>query len=224
MEAIYDQAEVLAQVYTEVQKRFKQFVDLAHGWEHISRVYQTALYLAEREGADSFVVGMAALMHDLGHTIAADEAESKRHHVDHSLTLASEIMQAHAIPDNQQKAILHAILAHSFSRGIKAETVEAYVVQDADRLDALGALGIMRWAVTGAQLATAEAQPYEPEDPFGEHHTLDDRRYMLDHFFSKLLRIGETMKTETGRQLAQSRTEFMRLYLHEFKQELELTR
>jgi uncharacterized protein len=78
----------------------------------------------------------------------------------------------------------------------------------------------MRWAVTGTVRRTPETRSYHPTDPFATTHQPDDARYMLDHFFKKLLRLEDTMMTETGRALAQRRTAFMRVYLDEFRQEL----
>lgn len=213
------ESDILEQVYAEVQQRFTGIDDLAHGWEHVSRVYKIALHLAECEGANSFLVGMAALLHDLGRTALHNESA---HHADLSVQLATALMKQYEVSAEQQQAILHAIIAHSFSRGVEPLTLEARVVRDADRLDGLGAIGIMRWAITGAVRRTAETRSYHPEDPFDEHHEPDDRQYMLDHFYAKLLKLGETMTTETGRSLAQERTEFMRTYLSEFKKELEL--
>ena len=217
--SVFDASQVLTTVYKEVEQRFTGIDDLAHGWEHVGRVYALALSLAEREQGDRFIVGMAALLHDLGRT--APPTESK-HHADLSVSLATTLMQAHNVPQEQQDAILHAIIAHSFSRGVEPQTLEARIVRDADRLDGLGAIGILRWAITGAVRRTAETHSYHPQDPFGQQHTLDDHRYMLDHFYSKLLRLEETMLTETGHALARQRTEFMRTYLQEFKRELEL--
>lgn len=217
--SVFDASHVLAIVYAEVEQRFTGIDDLAHGWEHVGRVYTLALTLAEREQADRFIVGMAALLHDLGRTAPHTET---MHHADLSVSLATTLMHTHSVPQEQQDAILHAIIAHSFSRGVEPQTLEARIVRDADRLDGLGAIGILRWAVTGAVRRTAETCSYHPQDPFGQHHTLDDAHYMLDHFYSKLLTLEETMLTETGRSLAQQRTAFMRTYLDEFKRELEL--
>src|SRR6266699_1943626 len=200
METNFSESQILAQVYEEVQQRFSGIDDLAHGWEHVQRVYQLALSLAEQEGADRFIVGMAALMHDLGR---AAPHEGTEHHADLSVQLATTLMSSHELPADTQHAILHAIIAHSFSRGVPPQTLEAMVVRDADRLDGLGAIGIMRWALTGAVLHTAETLSYHPEDPFAEKHEPDDKRYMLDHFYAKLLKLGETMATETGRFMAE---------------------
>ncbi len=219
MEITQRAEHTLAQTYTEVQQRFTGLDDLAHGWEHIQRVYTLALHIAEREGADHFIVGMAALLHDLGRTVPS---QHDAHHADQSVTLAHELLTRYEVPRETQEAIIHAIVAHSFSKGLQPETLEAYVVRDADRLDGLGAIGILRWAVTGAVRRTAATRSYHPDDPFAEQHPLDDQHYMLDHFYRKLFKLGETMGTETGRALAQQRTAFMRSYLDEFRHELEL--
>jgi uncharacterized protein len=221
MRSTFDETRVLVQTYDEVQARFMGSDDLAHGWEHIDRVYKLARSIAEREGADSFIVGMAALLHDLGR--AKDEVDQHGQHVHHadlSVTLAGELLERYQVPVAQREAIVHAIVAHSFSKGIEPHTLEARVVRDADRLDGLGAIGILRWALTGALRRTPTTRSYHPEDPFAERHTLDDARYMLDHFYSKLLKLADTMSTESGRRLARERTDFMRAYLEEFRREL----
>jgi uncharacterized protein len=208
--------QVLSKVYEETQQRYVGFDDPAHGWEHIKRVYRLALHIAELENADAFIVGMAALLHDIGHL----SSNTSLHHAALSMSMAGELLVAFDISAETREAILHAIAAHSFSLGIEPRTLEAKVVRDADRLDSLGAIGILRWAITGAIRRTGETQTYHPDDPFAEWHTLDDRRYMLDHFFAKLLKLDGTMATRTGGVLAQERIAFMRTYLDEFRKEL----
>jgi len=215
-----DQSAVLAQVHEEIEQRFVYCYNLAHSWDHVKRVYKLAEYIAEQEGADRFIVSMAVLMHDLGHTV---ERKGNKHHVDLSVKLASELMLTYQIPAKLQEDIIHAILAHSFSRGLEPRTLEAGVVRDADRLDALGAIGIMRWGVVGGQREKTGRKPYQLDDPFAKQHSLDDNLYMLDHFYTKLLKLEEGMMTETGLRLARRRTAFMRQYLDEFKHELELS-
>ena len=219
MEDLLTESQILAQTYAEVEKRFIGIADLAHGWEHVGRVYQLAEYITIQEGGDRFIVGMAALMHDLGRT-ATHYVDS--HHADLSVEIARELMQSYHVSREKQEAILHAIVAHSFSRGVEPQTLEASIVRDADRLDGLGAMGIMRWAITGTVRRTERTLPYNPLDPFGEKRTLDDQLYMLDHFYIKLLKLGESMTTETGRALARQRTDFMRAYLDELRREIEI--
>lgn len=220
METIQSEAEVVAHMYGAVERRFQNVDDLAHGWEHVYRVYKLALYIAEQEGANGFIVAMAALMHDLGRTVPNKVAQ---HHADISVTLARELLATYQIPTDIQEAILHAIVAHSFSRGIEPRTVEARVVRDADRLDGLGATGILRWAITGTLRRTPQTRSYHPTDPFNEQHEPDDQHYMLDHFYSKLLKLDNTMATATGRVLAEQRTAFMQSYLNELKEELRIS-
>lgn len=218
MSTTADETPVLANVYAEVQQRFSGFDDPAHGWEHIERVYNIALYLARKEGADPFIAGMAALLHDLGR-LAHEEGQ---HHADLSVTLATELLVPYQLPALLQEDILHAIIAHSFSRGVEPRTLEARIVRDADRIDSLGAIGILRWAITGTLRRSPQTRAYHPDDPFASTHVPDDGRYMLDHFYSKLLKLVNGMSTETGRGMAQERTAFMRAYLDEFRKELAM--
>jgi uncharacterized protein len=217
MEAESVESQVLSKVYAEVQQRFEGFDDPAHNWQHVQRVYKLALHIARQEHADLFIVGIAALMHDLGRL----SDDKTKHHADLSVLSALEILSAYQVTPDTQEAILHVIAAHSFSSGVEPRTLEAKVLQDADRLDSLGAVGILRWAITGTIQRTPQTQAYHPDDPFDEWHTPDDRRYLLDHFFTKLLKLSSTMSTQTGRALAQQRTAFMHAYLDEFRRELE---
>lgn len=218
MKTTIDESQLLSDVYVEAQERFSLLNDLAHGWEHVQRVYRLALHIAQQEGADPFIVGVAALLHDLGR-LTHDET---RHHADLSVIHARDLLTRYQVPPDKQEAILHAIDAHSFSKGLQPRTLEARIVRDADRLDSLGAIGVLRWAITGTQRGTPETRSYHPDDPFAERHPLDDRRYMLDHFYSKLLKLSDTMSTQTGRKLAERRTRFIRTYLDEFKDELAM--
>ena len=218
METKTREAQIEADIYAQVQRRFAEFDDPAHGWEHIKRVYQLALHIAEQEDADRFIVGTAALLHDIGRLTH----DTKQHHAEISESLASELLSAYPITPEQKEAILHAIIAHSYSRGVEPGTPEARVVRDADRLDGLGAIGILRWAITGTIRRTPQTRSYHPDDPFAEQRQPDDRLFMLDHFFTKLLKLADSMSTETGRKMAQQRTAFMHAYLEEFRRELEI--
>jgi uncharacterized protein len=211
------ESNMLAEVFSEVQARFVDFTDLAHGWEHVHRVYYLSLSIAKQEHANSFIVGMAALLHDVGRTIQ----EPKKPHAERSAILAAELLARYDLSDETQQAILHAILAHNYRRGITPATLEARVLYDADRLDSMGASGLMRWAMIFRHKKWSEWKSYDPDDPFAVHRTPDDQRYLLDRFFTKLLALPDAMMTETGRELTQSRLAFFNLFLQELQVELE---
>lgn len=216
MEITERETAMLAEVSMEVQARFADFTDLAHGWEHVYRVYHLALRIAEQEDAYSFIVGMAALLHDLGRTTR----DPKRTHAERSAILATELLAPYALPLDTEQAILHAILAHNYRRGITPETLEARVLYDADRLDSLGASGLMRWAMTMRNRRWSEWKSYHPDDPFAAQRAPDEQHYLLDRFFTKLLTMPEMMTTAMGRAMAQHRVAFLRLFLQELQQEL----
>ncbi len=211
------EARLRAEIAAEVQRRFAPFEDPAHNWEHVKRVYDLALMIAAKEGADPFIVGVAALLHDLGRL---EEREDTRHHAERSVISGAALLEAYGVSPAKREPILHAVRAHSYKRGVEPQSLEAAVVRDADRLDALGAVGIMRWAVSTSK--RHGIRNYDLADPFAEQRTPDEHRYMLDRFFSKLLKLGEGMLTATGRVLAEQRLAFMRVYLEQFRRELEL--
>ena len=120
-------------------------------------------------------------------------------------------------PAEKIEAVCHAIAAHSFSAQIAPLTTEAKIVQDADRLEALGAIGLARvFAVSGA-LGVAL---FDGEDPFAQYRPLDDKRYALDHFQTKLLKLPQTMQTVRGKQLVQHNAQFLVEFMAKLSAEL----
>jgi len=204
------------------EERFARFLDdqmdadAAHDRAHIERVVTTARQLAHREGAQMRLVVPAAWLHDCV-SLAKDDPErdqaSRR-----AADTAVRYLDRAGYPSDTHAAIRHAIEAHSYSAGIEPKTAEARVVQDADRLDALGAVGIARCFLVGGQIG---ASLYHPDDPFCEDRPPDDRRYSIDHFYAKLLQLPNTMKTEAGRQEARRRADVMRTYLDDLRREIE---
>jgi uncharacterized protein len=214
---ITDQAiHLLAKVAAEVQACFTDFSDLAHGFEHVQRVYHLSLRLAEQEHADGFIVGMAALLHDLGRTTRGPA----RSHAKRSALLAKKLLASYDLSHDIQHEILQAILTHSYRHGSDPMTLEARVLYDADRLDSLGASGVMRWAMTTKRVRWPATSTYHPDDPFALWRVPDEQRYLLDRFFTKLLKLQDAMLTAAGRAMAERRTAFMRLFLQEIQQEL----
>jgi uncharacterized protein len=132
MEITEHAIHLLTEVERSVQDHYRDFADLAHGFEHVQRVYHLALHLAEQEQADGFIVGMAALLHDLGRTTRGP----KRSHAERSAKLAKKLLADYDLHYETQQAILHAILAHGYRHGVEPATLEARVLYDADRLSA----------------------------------------------------------------------------------------
>jgi uncharacterized protein len=220
--------------YSKIIEKIKQLSDKymdehsfsGHDAEHVERVRQLALRIAEKEGADMIVVEAAALMHDLGRWI--EKKDSTKDHAEESVNIAKEILKGLDMPDDKVEAILYAIKVHRFSKGIMPDTKEAKVLQDADRLDSIGAIGIARCFLTGG---AHNRLPYDPKDPAcrnKKHHSsssvkgkyYDDSKYCVDHFFTKLLRISEGLHTKTARGLADARTEFMKKFLEQIEKEI----
>jgi uncharacterized protein len=206
-------------IWTE---RFSEFLDsqaadadAAHDRAHVERVVTTARRLARAEDAQMDVVVPAAWLHDcvVVPKDAPDRAQASRRAAEAARTfLKSEGYPEQWIPD-----IEHAIAAHSYSGDVVPETTEAKVVQDADRLDALGAVGIARCFTVGGAL---DQLLYNPDDPFCDDRTPDDGTYTLDHFYAKLLRLPDTMQTEAGRAEAEQRAAFLREYLDQLRDEI----
>ena len=130
---------------------------------------------------------------------------------------AAALLRAEGFPPDRLEAIAYCIRVHSFSRGIRPDTLEAKVLQDADRLDAIGAIGIARCFATTADMRRPF---YDPADPFCRSRPPDDKQWGLDHFYRKLLRIAEGLHTPAARALAAERTRFLETYLAQLEREI----
>lgn len=205
------------------EPRFQSFVieqmqhaDGAHDMEHVRRVVASARRLAELEAARLEVVLPAAWLHDC---FSLPKNSPRRAEAStEAARLASDFLTAGGYPDEWIPAIRHAIEAHSFSAGIKPRTAEAKVVRDADRLDAIGAIGIGRCFQVGADLGLAI---YHPREPLPLTREPDDSRFVIDHFYVKLLRLVDDMHTAAGRVEAQRRTGFMKAFLQQLESEIQ---
>lgn len=190
--------------------------DPAHDYAHFSRVVKTAKALCAAENARLEIVLPAAWLHDLVNVPKNDPRRSQASRL--SADAALEFLRSIGYPDTYFSEIRNAIEAHSFSAGIEPRTREAEIVQDADRLDGLGAVGIARVFLVGGIL---RRPIYEAGDPFAtKGRSLNDREYTIDHFYVKLFKTAETLKTKSGREEGKRRAEFMRTYLAELDREI----
>lgn len=191
--------------------------DPSHDIYHVERVVSLAKKLAQEENAKLEVIVPAAYLHDCVYISKADARRTQASRI--SADRAMELLTEWQYPAEYLPAIHHAIAAHSFSAKIPTETLEAKVVQDADRLDGMGAVGIFRcFAFSGL----ARRQLYWPEDPFCEERAPDDSTNTLDHFYAKLLRLHEALNTKAAKSEGQKRLQTMQTYLQSLKAELSL--
>ena len=189
--------------------------DPAHDIKHIHRVVRSARQFSEIENADMEVVIPAAWLHDCV-SVSKNSPDRAR-----ASTLAAaraiEYLREMAYPGQHHKAIGHAIEAHSFSANITPLTLEARVVQDADRIDAIGAIGIARCMVVAGVM---KSSLYAANDPFCEEREPDDRQYAIDHFFAKLFKLQDSFHTQAARAEADKRIRFMRDFLAQLELEI----
>jgi uncharacterized protein len=190
-------------------------VEPAHDALHVERVMASARRIADAEGADADVCVTAALLHELFNYPKNHPDSSRSGDVcaEHAATL----LRAHGYDETFIEKVAYCIRVHSFSRGIQPETLEAKVLQDADRLDAIGAIGIARCFATSADM---KRPFYAPDDPFCQAREPDDKQWGIDHFYRKLLRIGDGLHTPTARAIAAERIAFMRAFLDQLAREL----
>ncbi|EPN4954983.1 HD domain-containing protein [Vibrio diabolicus] len=206
---------------SQIESQFLEFmqqemqVDAAHDISHVQRVVNTAKKLAMEEGADLSIVLPAAYLHDC-FTYPKDHPNRKQSSII-AAKKAVAFLESIDYPRQYHDAIAHAIEAHSFSANIRPNTLEAKVVQDADRLDALGAIGITRCIQVSTEF---DAQLYDNKDIFAQQRELDDKQFTLDHFQTKLFKIAETMNTESARREAQKRKAFMQAYIEQLHDEV----
>jgi len=189
--------------------------DPAHDITHVQRVVQSTIQLTKTENGNAAVSVPAAWLHDC--VSVAKDSPLRKQASKLAAQEAVRFLESVNYPQGLLAQIYHAIEAHSFSANLPAETLEARIVQDADRLEAVGAIGIARCFLTGGSMGTPL---YEPSDPFAENRDLDDRSYTLDHFYCKLLGLVDTMKTEAGKAEAVKRTDYIKAFLKQLGAEI----
>jgi uncharacterized protein len=199
--------------------------DPVHGFDHILRVYKMAERLAQAEGADIEIVLAAALLHDVDSSQLSDDGSQRHSHQHAAADFARRILQAEGWSEERIQAVEHCIQAHRFRDDIEQpETLEAKVLFDADKLDAIGAIGAARaiaYAVLAEQplhaapseqfLQRGEKEPGEPHTPYHEH-------------LFKLRKLKERMHTSSGRALAEERHNFLESFFEQWQAELRAER
>lgn len=175
--------------------------DGAHDINHLQRVWRNAaLLLQQHAEADALTVMAACYLHDL---VNLPKNHPERHLASRqAAALACRQLAELDFPEDKLAGVAHAIATHSFSADLPPTTIEAQIVQDADRIDALGAVGLARLFYTAARMDSALAHG---TDPLAAHRPLDDKAYALDHIVTKLDKLPGKMQTRAGRALAEQR-------------------
>jgi uncharacterized protein len=202
---------VLPQVLAEVEQRFD--ADAAHDLGHLFRVADWTVRLAGDVEPRTSIA--AALLHDV--------VNIPKNHVDRataserSADVARELLPTLGFDERTTELVAQAIADHSFSRGVVPRSALGRALQDADRLEALGVIGTFRCIATGVRFG---AQFFDPDDPWANDRELDDKRFSVDHFFTKLLGLPATFQTAAGRAEADRRVATMHLLLDALREEL----
>ncbi|EKD33175.1 MAG: hypothetical protein ACD_76C00077G0001 [uncultured bacterium] len=211
-----DNKKIILQIADEVKNKFDGD-GTGHDWWHILRVWNTAKRICESEGGDIFIVELGALLHDI--------ADWKFNNNDDTVgsKVAKEILERYSIPQDVIVKVCEIIDHVSFKgAGVKneMESLEGKIVQDADRLDAIGAIGIARAFVYGGY----KGQPMHIPDHAPITHRTKEEYFnsagtAINHFYEKLLLLKNRMNTNTAKQMADERHKFMQEYLDRFYKE-----
>ena len=213
-----NKSEVIRNTVKFVQKTLAD-AEGGHDWFHIERVYNNAKLITKGENADIFIVKLGALLHDI--------ADYKFHNGDESKgpEIAAEFLNTQKVPEEDTAHIIKIIENVSFKGGNEKQifnSIELKIVQDADRLDALGAIGIARTFNYGGFKGRALYDPkIEPNLNMTKEQYKASTAPTINHFYEKLLLLKDLMNTETGRKIAEERHRFMENYLHQFYKEWE---
>lgn len=204
---------IIEKCKTQVKTIYDTF-DASHDWQHIERVLHNAAEIMENESADRFVVELAILLHDVSDPKYCKEGENPE----------EEILSSLSLPEDQQNLIKRIIRQVSFKggNGEAPASTEAKIVQDADRLDAIGAVGIARtFAYGGAKGRSLYDWSERPRAEMTEEEYRNKPTSSATHFYEKLLLLKDRMNTETGKQIADERHQFMLSFLEQLKKETD---
>jgi uncharacterized protein len=215
------QPDVSYSFYFMVANRFAPFEDLAsrllptldpggdgaHDHAHLERVWLNVQQIRAQEGGDFEILAASVLLHDC---VCLPKNSPNRSRASHLAAVRARfILQSLNWASKRVDIVAGAIEAHSYSGGLEPHTLEGRILQDADRLDAIGFVGIARCFYTAGRLSS---QLYDPSDPRGTERELNDSLFALDHFPKKLLLLAEGFKTTTGQRLAHVRHEVLQQF------------
>lgn len=181
----------------------------SHDWFHIKRVYNLATYICEKEGGDEFIIKMTALLHDIDDWKFSNNSKT-----------TEDFLKSLHVDEKSIHKIMNIITTMSYKGGVvdsSQNNIEGKIVQDADRLDAMGAIGIARAFTYGG---SKNRLMYDPDIKPMDFQNLDEvknlNNHTINHFYEKLLKLRDLINTDTAKQIAEERHRFMEIYLDEF--------
>ena len=189
--------------------------DSAHDFDHVMRVYKNAQKICKKEKANEKLVLCSALLHDIVSYPKSDK-RSKLSSI-HSAKKSEQILKKYDFTKEEIAIISNAICDHSFSQNKVPTTLEGKILQDADRLDAIGAIGIARVFATSGSL---KRPFYNIDDPFCKTRNPNDKIWTVDHFYQKLLKLDSLMNTKSGKIEAKNRTKVLQEFLKQLGKEI----
>jgi len=204
-------------IFKDIEEIIKPYFEEggSHEFSHTQRVYNLALKISRNKKVDLDVIRAAALLHDIAR-FREDKGEIKCH-AEESAKMAKLILTNLDFPKEKISKVLHAIRVHRHSKGLKAKSKEAEILQDADRLDALGAIAIGRMFSTGGKIGLPL---YKPNRPLGGSYSGYKSDSTIHGFYSKILKITpNTFKTEIARKIANGRYIYVQKFLDRFIKE-----
>lgn len=195
---------------TEEVEHFFEGDSSGHDYWHSIRVYNNAMKIADNEGGDKLIIALASILHDVDDKKLFDTVNYEN---------AINIMSKYEIDDAVQHAVIDVIKDVSYrgTDSVKPASLEGKIVQDADRLDAMGAIGIARtFAYGGNKGRRIHAPNVEPNLCMNGTEYIESEGTSINHFYEKLFMLKEMMNTETAKRIAQKRDSYMHDYLDEF--------
>lgn len=211
------ETKILKNQLIKIAKKKISDTDVSHDFEHALRVLSNAEKIAKKENGDLDIIVPAALFHDL--ILYPKNHPDKLKSQKESAKAAKKILMSFAnFPKEKIKQVEICILECSFSRGIRPKLLESKILQDADGLEATGAISIMRTYSSTGQM---KRPFYNSEDPFCENREPNAQKFAVDLFYERLLKVGERIHTKTAKKIAKRRTDFLHKFLKELKLELK---
>jgi len=201
-------------VFEEMKVRSEEFFRLSHhDKSHVERVYNLAVQIGKEENADLDVVKAAALLHDIARAME-DEGRIEDHATE-GAKMARKVLEESNFPKEKIEKVMHCIEVHRFKKGMEAKSLEAKILQDADRLDIIGAIGLARVFTRGGWSNIPIHDPSTPPKQKYDGKSLSS----VNHIYEKILKVKDTIHTNAAKEIAEERHRFVEKFLEKLFKE-----